>query len=248
MKRKLLLLIIVSASLSTIFGQLNIHYELPKSTFTDQKILKKTAMQISFSVTHKQAYWVAYPLSISKTTKIKRTNKFIADPEIATTGQASNADYKKSGYDKGHLAPAADMSWSLKTMTESFYFSNMSPQKPQFNRVIWKNLEEQVRTWAQKYGKIYIATGPILDSFIEFIGKGKIGVPTYFYKTILYYNPPKQAKAIAFIMKNEGSTKPFSFFAVSVDELEKRTNIDFFYQLPDDVENMVEAKSDFKIW
>jgi endonuclease G len=248
MKRTFFLVYIVLAVTGTLFSQTTIQYELPKSTFADQKILKKTAMQISFSVTHKQAYWVAYPLSISKTTKIKRTNKFVSDPEIATTEQASNADYKKSGYDKGHLAPAADMSWSLKTMTESFYFSNMSPQKPQFNRVIWKNLEEQVRTWAQKYGKIYIATGPILDSFIEYIGKGKIGAPTYFYKTILYYNPPKQAKAIAFIMKNEGSTKPFSFFAVSVDELEKRTNIDFFYQLPDDVENMVEAKSDFKIW
>lgn len=248
MKRTFFFILLMLTVTGTLFSQTAIQYELPKSSFSDQKILKKTAMQISFSVTHKQAYWVAYPLSISKSTKIKRTNKFVADPEIAKTGQASNADYKKSGYDKGHLAPAADMSWSLKTMTESFYFSNMSPQKPQFNRVIWKNLEELVRTWAQKYGKIYIATGPILDSFIEYIGKGKIGAPTYFYKTILYYNPPKQAKAIAFIMKNEGSTKPFSFFAVSVDELEKRTNIDFFYQLPDDVEKIVEAKSDFKIW
>jgi endonuclease G, mitochondrial len=248
MKRTIFFILLMLTVTGTLFSQTTIQYELPKSTFADQKILKKTAMQISFSVTHKQAYWVAYPLSISKSTKIKRTNKFVADPEITKTGQASNADYKKSGYDKGHLAPAADMSWSLKTMTESFYFSNMSPQKPQFNRVIWKNLAELVRTWAQKYGKIYIATGPILDSFIEYIGKGKIGAPTYFYKTILYYNPPKQAKAIAFIMKNEGSTKPLSFFAVSVDELEKRTNIDFFYQLPDDVENKVEAKSEFNIW
>ncbi len=248
MKKGLYILYITFLAPILLISQSNPQYELARSNFPDQKMLTQSAMYIMFSTQHKQAYWVAYPLSISKSTKIKRTNKFVADPEIAKTGQASNADYKRSGYDKGHLAPAADMSWSLKTMTESFYFSNMSPQKPQFNRVIWKNLEELVRTWAKKYGKIYIATGPILDSFIEYIGKGKIGAPTYFYKTILYYNPPKQAKAIAFIMKNEGSTKPSSFFAVSVDELEKRTNIDFFYQLPDEVEKIIEANSDFDIW
>ena len=104
-----------------------------------------------------------------------------------------------------------------------------------------KNLGRKIR-------KLYIATGPILDSFIEYIGKEKIGVPSCFYKTILYYDPPKPAKAIAFILKNEGSTKPLSYFVVSVDELEKRTNIDFFYQLPDSIENVVEAKSSFGKW
>ncbi len=248
MKKRWLFLSIIYFIPSLLFSQNIIQYELPKSTFTDQQILKKTGMQISFSTTHKQAYWVAYPLSASDGVKFKRTNKFVADPEISRTGQGSNNDYKKSGYDKGHLAPAADMSRSMQTMTESFYFSNMSPQKPQFNRVIWKNLEEKVRTWAEKYGTIYVATGPILDSFIEYIGKGKIGAPTRFYKAILFYDPPKPAKAIAFILKNEGSTKPLSFFVVSIDELEKQTNIDFFYQLPDDVENAVESKSVFDNW
>ncbi len=248
MKHILLLLLAVLTSLSTLSGQQTIHYEVPKSSFPDEHLLIKTAMRISFSYTHKQAYWVAYTLNASVETKYKRSNKFVADSEIPLKFQASNADYKKTGYDKGHLAPAADMSWSLQTMKESFYFSNMSPQKPEFNRKIWKNLEELVRTWAEEYGKLYIATGPILSSFIEYIGEGKIGAPTYFYKAILYYDPPKPAKAIAFVLKNEGSTKPLSYFVVSVDELEKRTNIDFFYQLPDSIENAVEAKSDFGKW
>lgn len=248
MKRIFFLLFIASALLTTTFGQQIIHYELPKSSFPDEHLLTKTATYISFSYTHKQAYWVAYSLRSSIDVKFKRSNKFKTDPEIPVKSQASNADYKKSGYDKGHLAPAADMNWSIQTMNESFYFSNMSPQKPKFNRGIWKNLEELVRIWAEEYGKLYIATGPILDSFIENIGKGQIGAPTYFYKAILYYSPPKPAKAIAFILKNEGSTKPLSSFVVSVNELEKRTHIDFFYQLPDNIEKVVEAKSDFGKW
>lgn len=234
--------------LGIAFAQPKINYELPKSSFSDQHLLTKTGTHISFSYTHKQAYWVAYCINTSIEVKYKRSNKFIPDPEVPVKYQASNADYKKTGYDKGHLAPAADMNWSLQTMKESFYFSNMSPQKAKFNRGIWKKLEELVRVWAEKYGKLYVATGPILDSFIEYIGKGKIGAPTYFYKAILYYDPPKPAKAIAFILKNEASAKPLSFFAVSVDELEKRTHIDFFYQLPDSIENAVEAKANFGKW
>lgn len=231
-----------------LIAQPAIHYEIPKSTFKDQQIITHSSKTISFSEEKKQAYWVAYQLIPSEGIKIKRTNKFIADPEITKANQASNSDYKKSGYDKGHLAPAADMNWSIKAMTESFYFSNMSPQKPQFNRGIWKKLEELVRKWAIKYGNVYIATGPILDSFIEYIGNGKIGAPSYFYKAVLFYSPPKPPKAIAFILKNEASSFSLSHFVVSINELEKRTQIDFFYQLPDDVENTVESNANFEKW
>ncbi|MEI6347020.1 MAG: DNA/RNA non-specific endonuclease [Bacteroidota bacterium] len=249
MKRFLLLSFAVLSYVISIYGQSVIRYETPKSHFLDEKSLTKSATIISFSLKNKQAYWVAYSLTKGNTEGgFKRSNKFTPDPEIPKSSQGSNADYSKSGYDKGHIAPAADMGWSSKTMTESFYFSNMSPQNPSFNRGIWKKLEELVRDWAVKYGKIYITTGPILDSFIEYIGKGKIGVPAYFYKAILYYNPPKAPKAIAFIFKNDGSSLPLSHFVVSVDSLEKRTNIDFFYQLPDDVEAKIEAKSIFGDW
>lgn len=249
MRRFLISAFCILTTLSTTLGQNTIKYEIAKSNFPDEQLLKKSATTIMFSLKHKQAYWVAYPLTVSNTAaKYKRSNKFIPDPEIPTSSQGSNADYRKSGYDKGHLAPAADMSWDYKTMIESFYFSNMSPQNPSFNRGIWKKLEEQVRGWAMQYGKLYITTGPILNSFIEYIGTGKIGAPSYFYKAILYYNPPKPARAIAFILKNEGSSNPISYYVVSVDELEKRTNIDFFYQLPDNIENAVEAKSDYRLW
>ena len=249
MKKIFATIVFVIYGITISISQNNVHYELAKSSFTDEQLLTKTATTIMFSIKHKQAYWVAYSLTKSNTTSIyKRTNKFTPDPEISKNSQGSNADYKKSGYDKGHLAPAADMGWSINSMKESFFFTNMSPQVPSFNRGIWKKLEELVRSWAQKYGNIYITTGPILNSFMGYIGAKKIGVPTYFYKAILYYNPPKPAKAIAFILKNEGSKYSLATFVVSVDELEKLTNIDFFYQLPDDIENKIEAKSDFWKW
>jgi len=224
------------------------NYEIPKTNFQDQKILTKIALTIGFSIAYKQAYWVAYNLKdVDLTRKEKRTNKFYLDP-LLSNHQASNNDYKKSGYDKGHLAPAADMSRSIEVMKESFYFSNISPQNPQFNRGVWKKLEEMVRVWAKKYKSIYIVTGPILDTFENYIGKSKIAVPKYFYKTVLFYNNESDSKAIAFIIENKKQQNYLSNFVVSVDSLEKRTNIDFFYNLPDNIEKKIEKKSNYLEW
>ena len=95
---------------------------------------------------HEQAAFVIYKLTAREalTKEAQRTNRFRRDPEIPT-GSATTADYRRSGYDRGHLAPAADMAFSVQTMADSFFMSNMSPQKPAFNRGIWKRLEEQVR-------------------------------------------------------------------------------------------------------
>ena len=110
----------------------------------------------------------------------KRGDDFRPDPAVPT-GSATPQDYTRSGYDRGHLAPAADMSFSVKTMSESFYMSNMSPQAPQFNRGIWSKLEKQVRHFATKEKRIVVVTGPILpvEKTIT-IGANKVTVPQYF--------------------------------------------------------------------
>lgn len=223
-----------------------IHYELPKEKRKGE-IVKHTAYTLNYIEKYEQASWVAYQLTGNNVGGgFERTNKFIEDP-LVSTGSASNKDYSKSGYDRGHLAPAADMSWSEESMKESFFFSNMSPQKPEFNRGIWKKLEEQVREWAKDNEKLYIATGPILKGDMETIGPSHVAVPKYYYKAILDYTDP-EIKAIGFILPNEGSTEPLKTFAVSVDSLEKATGIDFFYQLPDDVEKKLESKFDASLW
>lgn len=146
-------------------------------------IVDRPGYALGYIEYHEQPAWVIYKLTREEaTTKAaKRTNRFVEDPEIPT-GSATAADYRKSGYDRGHLAPAADMAFSARTMADSFFYSNMSPLKPAFNRGIWKDLEEQVRLFAIAEGEIYVVTGQILPKEKTItIGPNQVTVPTHYY-------------------------------------------------------------------
>ncbi|MBP1631171.1 MAG: non-specific endonuclease, partial [Bacteroidetes bacterium] len=132
-------------------------------------------------------------------------------------------------------------------MEESFYYSNMSPQKPSFNRGIWKQLEELIRDWAVQNKEIYIVTGGVLNDSLSSIGKNKVSVPKYFYKVILDYSEPS-IKGIGFIMLNESSKEQLQRYAVTIDSVESFTGIDFFYQLPNDQEKVIESTLSIKSW
>ena len=156
--------------------------------------------------------------------------------------KAYTGDYTKSGYDRGHMAPAADMKWNKQAMEESFYMSNICPQNPNLNRGDWNDLEEKSRQWAKKYGAVYIACGPIYDTKRpKRIGNNKVAVPHAFYKVILI-NDKKNPQAIGFIFPNSAGHKPLKKYMVTVDSVEKRTDIDFFPALPDEIENRIEAE------
>ena len=222
------------------------HLEIPKPRL-NELILTHKGYTLSYDKTFKQAVWVAYELTADETNAVvERKDKFVPDP-LLKSGSSSNDDYKKSGYDRGHLAAAADMCYSLKTMQESFYLSNMSPQVPGFNRGIWSRLEDQVRQWAIDEKAVYIVTGGILTNGLPTIGENKVAVPQYFYKVILDYTEP-DIKAIGFIIPNKSSQEPLQHYAVTIDSVEKVTNIDFFYQLPDDQEKVIESKIDINKW
>ena len=220
--------------------------EIPKTKSSDQ-IISHTGYSLLYNEKYKQANWVAYELTKQETNKIfERSNKFISDPQVKSVN-AFNKDYAGSGYDRGHLAPAADMGWSASTMIESFYYSNMSPQQPGFNRGIWKKLEELVRTWAIENNSVYVVTGPILAKGLSTIGYHKIAVPNYYYKVILDYKEPN-IKGIGFILPNESSTSALQNYAVSIDSVEKVTGIDFFYLLKDQEENLIEKELCINCW
>jgi endonuclease G len=207
------------------------HFEIPETKPKD-KVIHHAGYSLLYNEAQEQASWVAYELTDKETIKLyQRTNKFIVDPAVKT-GSATQADYKGSGYDRGHLAPAADMGWSALNMQESFYYSNMSPQEPGFNRGIWKNLEEKVRGWAFENKKIYIVTGPVLRNGLHKIGPNQVAVPEYFYKVILDYSAPS-IKGIAFLMPNHSSTRTLQSYAVSIDSVEKTTGINFFPNITD---------------
>jgi len=217
------LLICLLLLLSPLYGQV-------KDT-----IIIREGYTLCYSEQHEQARWVSYKINKYQLMagSYKRKNNFKFDNSIRT-GSASPKDYRWSGYDRGHLAPAADMAWSEKTMRESFYMSNMSPQKPRFNRGIWKKLEGQVRDWVRLERILYVITGPILTDSLPTIGMNKVSVPEYFFKAILDNEEP-EIKTIAFLIPNENSKKPLQQYIITVDSLKTLTGIDFFPMILDSV-------------
>ncbi len=205
-----------------------------------EKITKHSAYCVSYNHIHMQANWVAYELRLSNTIgAAERESRFIVDP-IIIPRTARTEDYTKSGFDRGHLAPAADMKFSEQAMKESFYTSNISPQRPGLNRGIWKQLEEKIRDWAPANRPLFIVTGPVLtDTLSQYIGRyNRISVPKRFFKVVLDTAQP--ARAIGFVFSNMGSTLPLSSFALSIDAVEKITGRDLFPNLPNINEAVIE--------
>lgn len=228
--------------------------KLPSGTFlptsTTGQVVKHRYYTLSYSEEGEQAEWVAYQLTRAglKQKNVKRTNDFRED-DLIKTGSATIYDYRRSGYDRGHLVPAADMAFNREAMSETFYMSNISPQLRHFNGGIWRELEELTRDWAYKFKKLYIVTGPILTKrAIERIGKNKVEVPAAYYKILLDLEEP-ELKAIAFIMPNEVSDKPVYDYVVTIDEVEELTGINFFPNLMSPaLEEQLESTSNKHLW
>ncbi len=235
----------------------------PASKHTpDHELRNYKHYSICYRENYEQAEWSAYCLDEEELVKnASRSDDFREDPEIST-GSAAPADYKKSGYDRGHLSPAADFAFSQEAMSETFYMSNMSPQAGSFNRGIWKDLESEVRVWAKKIGRVFVVSGPVLDEKPEnyaTIGTNKVSVPKYYYKVILaplYCDKNDRATkddasavtAIGFIFPNKKCEGSFFDYACSVDEVEKRTGIDFFAGLEDKAEEEAESAFEIEKW
>ena len=219
--KKSLLLFLFFCLSADAFSQTSrlIDFEIPELKKGDQ-VIRHKGFSLLYNETYEQANWVAYELTANETIKkFERTNHFISDPLIIT-GSADNSDYMGSGYDRGHLAPAGDMEWSAESVAESFYYSNMSPQVPSFNRGIWEKLEEFVRNNAVANQSLYVVTGPVLKSGLKVIGHNQVAIPEYYYKVIIDYNDPEK-KGIGFILANQESAIELSEAAVSIDEVEK---------------------------
>ncbi len=227
---------------SLLLAQMEIPHSDPPG-----EIIRHTGFTLSYNEEHEQPNWVAYELTKTEVAgRIGRTNNFRPD-SLISTGSAMLADYYKSGYDRGHLAPAGDMQWSKEAMSQSFCLSNISPQNSSFNRGIWKRAEDAVRKWAVKEGSVYVATAGILAPGLYTIGPSNVSIPEYFYKVVLDYTEP-ELKGIGFIMPNLPSSEPIWTFALSIDEVESRTGIDFFPMLPDSLEEAIESRLQISRW
>lgn len=215
---------------------------------TPEQILKRTGYVASYNKATLLPNWVAWHLTAERTEgSAKRSGVDFAEDTEVPEPRATDWDYYNSGYDRGHMCPAADNKWSKKAMEESFLFTNMCPQNGNLNRGDWNEMEMACRKWAKKYGDLYIVCGPILyKGKHKTIGKNKVVVPEAFFKVVLRTGDNPQA--IGFIYKNTSGNRPKDSYVNTVDEVERITGIDFFPSLPDDVEKKVEAECDLGLW
>jgi len=200
---------------------------------TSDTVLSYTGFDLGYNEQFEQAAWVAYVLTREEIESgtVERTDNFRADTFIAS-GSASLSDYRGSGFDRGHLAPAGDMKWDRLAMSQSFLMSNMSPQVPAFNRGIWRKLETEVRNWALEKDSLYVITGPLFSLSDSLIGENGVGVPAYYFKVLVDLSPPEH-DMIAFLLPNTGSSEELLNFALPVDSLEQISGYDFFGEAPD---------------
>jgi endonuclease G, mitochondrial len=219
---------------------------LPAPT-AETEVVQHTYFTLAYDEEHEQAAWVAYELTreMLNANWVERPNTFRPDPEVRTES-ATPRDYNSSGYDRGHLCPAADMAFDTLAIGETFYMSNMSPQVRGFNGGIWRELEELTRDWARRFKRLYIVTGPVLTrQQLGRIGFAKVTVPAAYYK-VLY--APDQHRAIAFVMPNAVSERPVLDYAFDIDYVEKMTNLDFFPGILNGLNEELEASLDKAAW
>lgn len=210
-----------------------------------EQLLTRKNYTLSYNSKWNLPNWVAWELNSEKLIeREKRTNDFLSDPDLPASAVITTKDYTGSGYDRGHMCPAADSRWHWKAMQESFYMSNMCPQNHSLNSGSWQELEEFCRTWVEKEGTLYIVCGPIVKGKkYKAIGKNsekQIAVPDSFFKVLLSMknNTPL---AIGFIYENKAGKQPMKKQSCSVDEVERITGIDFFPALSDSIEKQIEA-------
>lgn len=202
---------------------------------------------LSFNAVNGTPNWVAWELLGTETDGgVSRSNKFWQDAEVR--GCPQHQDYSGSGYDRGHMCPAADQKWSEQAMNDCFSLTNVAPQHHALNTGAWKTLENKERLWARRDSAIIIVAGPVYaPSDTERIGEAGVRVPGAFFKVIAapYLAEPR---GIAFVYPNMPAPGNMQNYVMTIRDVEKLTGFDFFSELPDHIEERVESVASFRDW
>jgi len=222
--------------------------ELP-TVSKDDVLLTHKGFIISYNAEARIPLWVAYELTDEETRGDLDRDEytFQMDPSYKRT-QAMREDYYPNTWSRGHMAPAADFEWDSEAMKETFYLTNICPQDRELNKNDWNYLEKQVRAWAREFGKVWVVTGPYIGTNrYGTIGERDVVVPDSFFKAVLAYKNGKY-HSIAFMMDNDDKRYWLDDCAMTVNGLEEITGLDFFPQLPDSIEDQVEADYTLSFW
>ena len=258
-------------STELVIGNVQIEYVRSLLTISEQ-ILTRKAYIVSYNKETKLPNWVAWHLTCNHTDgPFSRSGEpYYTDdgsvwgiecltPEIVRNGffvdmeaeepRQTHEDWRNNKYlmTRGHLCPAADNKWSKEAMNQSFLLTNICPQTQSLNGGAWQKLEEKCRTWAKQYGDIYIVSGPVFTDGIvtRTMGENKVAIPDAFFKVVLCMNGVP--RALGFVYKNDDSSQSMITNVCSVDYVEKLTGFDFFYSLPDEIEEEIESYNDFSV-
>lgn len=231
------------------YSHLEYYKYMPESSCGE--IINYTHYSASFCEEYKLSEWTIHFLTPDRLGTTDRTNDFRQDPQLKGR-DASLLDFYRSGYDRGHMVPAGDMTFDMTSMSESYYMTNMSPQTLHFNRGGWRKLESKIREWVFEFDSVIVITGFVkgenpgynkygdllMDPKDYIIGyAGTVPVPGYFYKVFIDI---QRKRSIAFVMPNQKITKNIMEYTVSIDYLECITGLDFFYKFPDNIEILFE--------
>lgn len=192
----------------------------------DVEFLCRTGFAIGHDANTRTPAWVIERLGLSSLRGgVERTDNFRADPDLAPGRRAELDDYAGSGYDRGHMAAAGNLTWSNQAMVESFYLSNIAPQNPTLNRGEWAKLEAKVRDWVLERNDLVIITGPVFSNADPVIGKSPVRVPIAFYKIVF---DPFRREAVGFVYPNAPPTSANQAdYRVPVEQIERTTGLAF---------------------
>jgi endonuclease G len=214
---------------------------------TPTEIIQHSAITIGYNEDHEVPQWVAYVLRKEHLRDcFDRSENFREDVTVRT-GSALPTDYRSSGYDRGHIAPAGDMKWSKQAMEESFYMSNITPQSPGMNRGRWASLELLVRAWAKEGDETIIVSGPVLQANLPQIGSTGVSIPAEHFKVLLRSRGGHLA-AIAFVMSQNPTATGLQAYALPVRTVEELTGLNFFPHLSVTEQDRVEQRIAWEQW
>ncbi|MGM9804141.1 MAG: DNA/RNA non-specific endonuclease [Muribaculaceae bacterium] len=209
------------------------------------EVISYKAHTVYFNPVTHQPNATVYELTAEETEGDEpRTNNFIHDENVPQCAHAW--DYSNSGYDRGHMTPAADMKWDAEAMQQSFFMTNICPQDHSLNSGAWSKLEKKVRSWAQRDSSLIVISGPIHTANEQTIGKEmEIPVPQAFFKVIY---ATRQQRAIAFIYPNQSCGKKMQKYVATVRDVEHATGLNFFAILPTQQQDQIEQNSNLTQW
>lgn len=162
-------------------------YGVPHIPLVNSQIICRQGLVLQHDHVARIPVWVSYTLNRNQTLACAaRLDRFEPDPQLLPHQRAEVSDYRRSGFDQGHMAPNADQSWDPQVQRESFYLSNVTPQLPSLNRGLWRELEAIVRAWAYERQSVTIYVGPVYDRIQnQTIGRNRVVVPHAFFKIII---------------------------------------------------------------